>query len=144
VRKKCLFFISLLLAFELQAACTESFEELVKQISINDSVLTKSLDKEFRVAEVYFNKQEEMVDLNKFDKIPEKYTYEGRIYPSLEQQKEYNLTLKVKPTLAGLPKSRQVLESKDKEKTRAVYYFLDVSGCWKLKLKQINFIKQGT
>ena len=121
------------------ADCYETFEDLLAAIVVDDSALKDNSLSTFFIKEYIYDSEGKLIEKRTLHKIPDRYTFDGRILPSKVQQKELGISLFVRRAL--LKDVRVVTEKTSSGKELNSYWFWLTEGCWKLALKDVNIQK---
>jgi len=115
---------------------TESFEGFISRFETDDLFMESRISDDFYIEE--FEKQGDGSPINKrqIKGAPSAYTYDGRIYPSSNQQKKLDISLYLRIKIANDIRVMTLKSPYDED--IAHYWFYCVDGVWILESKVIG------
>lgn len=117
------------------AACVAQFEDLLPRIAADARALAENTKNDYFVEEMVIDSRGTLLEKRKLDGVPAQYTYEGRTFPSEEQQKRLGLSLYIRK--AVLKDVRIVTERTTDGSEPSNYWFLRDNSCWKLASRAV-------
>ncbi len=131
---RVLFFVFIGLSPNLFAECFSDYKQLLNALNSSEQAITP-ITKDFFIEEQFLDEFGNIKDRNRLDEIPEKYSYDGRLYPTISQQQSNNIEMKNRLSVAI--DIRNVSE-KVGDDYRSNYWFWQEKGCWYLKQKTVH------
>lgn len=131
-----IFLVGIATSPSLFAQCFADYKMLIGALNSPEQAITP-ITKDFFIEEQFLDEFGNIKDRNRLEDIPDKYAYEGRLYPNLNQQKTNNVEMKDRLSVAI--DIRNVSERVGDE-YKSNYWFWQEKGCWYLKQKTVHLV----